>query len=465
MKLTFHGAAGEVTGSCTLLSAGDTNILIDFGLHQGDREADQHNHTFALKSLIEQGRIHAVVLTHAHIDHSGRLPLLTQWGYKGPIYATPASIDLSAILLRDSAHVQEIDALSVRYYKNQPVPAPQPLYSHEDVEAVLLLFKPVPFEKFRDIAPGIAVRFFDSGHILGSASLEFKVSEGSHTKTIVFSGDLGPKGVPLMRDPTPPPQADVVILESTYGDRDHRPMDQTCAEFEKIIGQSMWDKEKVIIPAFAVGRTQQMLYHLGNMMRSGRVPSFPVYVDSPMAISATELYKRHEELFDADALKLLHDGVEILDRPEFHFTRTKQESQKLNELWCCAVIMAASGMCTGGRIVHHLKHNLWRRGVHVIIAGYQAQGSLGRRLVEGAKEVRIHGDIVPVRAQIHTLGGFSAHAGQSDLVDWASHLAPGKPKVILNHGEDMQRNTLAALLKSRFGWDATLPTYQQVVEL
>ncbi len=467
MQLTFHGAAGEVTGSCTLLTHKGVNVLIDFGLHQGGFAAEVRNRRFGLQDLVRDGRIHAVILTHAHIDHSGRLPLLAQWGYKGPIYTTPASIDLAGLLLRDSAHVQDSDMRRAsRYRQNAHRPPVTPLYSDADVENTLPLFKGVPYEHNAEIAPGISIRFFDAGHILGSASLEITVQDQAERRVIVFSADLGPHGVPLMRDPTPPKHADVLILESTYGDRNHRSLAETITQFEQVISTAIWDKEKVMIPAFAVGRTQQMLFHLGNMLRAGKVPRFPVYVDSPMAISATELYNRNETLFDAEAAAMLKGGIEILDDPAFTFTRSGDESRKLNELWGPAVIIASSGMCTGGRIVHHLRHNLWRKGTHVLIAGYQSVGSLGRKLVDGAKEVRIMGEVIPVRSTIHTLGGFSAHAGQEGLLGWAGHLAGEKStRVFLNHGENPQRHLLSDQLERRFGWKPQLPVYQQMVEI
>lgn len=465
MKLTFHGAAGEVTGSCTLIETSRARVLVDFGMHQGGVESEIRNRRTTLQPLIQAGHPDAVVLTHAHIDHCGRMPMLAAWGYKGPIYTTPASADLTEILLRDSADIQESDALRMTRARQRAgrEPAP-PLYAVADVEKLLPLFRTIPYEQWTDIAPGVRLRFFDAGHILGSASAELRITENGQEKVIVFSGDLGPKGVPLLRDPTPPPPADVLILESTYGDRDHRPLRETVAEFEKIISESVWAKEKVIIPSFAVGRTQQLTYYLGELARSGRLPHFPVYVDSPLALSATDLYRRHPELFDTEARALLQQGECIFDCPNLRFTRSAQESKQLNDMWGMAVIIAASGMCTGGRILHHLKHHLWRKGTHVVMVGYQAAGSLGRRLVEKAPRVRIMGEWIAVRAEIHTLGGFSAHAGRGELLDWASNVK-SKPRVFLNHGEDRARTALAQGLRERFGWESTLPEYQSVHEI
>ncbi len=461
MQLTFHGAAGEVTGSATILKTDRATVLVDFGMHQGGVEAEVRNRRSALRRVIERdGGIDAVVLTHAHIDHSGRLPLLHRWGYTGPIYATPATCDLVAIMLRDSASVQQADAQRAsRRRERQGKPPVAPLYDAASVEGILPRFAALPYMQEQEIAPGITLRFFDAGHILGSASVELRIREGGTVKTVVFSGDIGPRGTPMLRDPVPPPHADVVVLESTYGDRDHRSREETSEEFASLIREAMWEKQKVMIPAFAVGRTQNLLFELARLVRGERLPSFPVYVDSPMAISVTELYRRHRNLFDEQSKALIDQGDGVMDFPDLHFTRSPDESRKLNDLWCCAVIIAASGMCTGGRILHHLRHNLWRHGTQVVIVGYQARGTLGRRLVEGAKRVTIFGEPIIVRSKIHTLGGLSAHAGQSELAQWAGAYASQKPRVFLNHGEDQPRAALAGLLQNRFGYSVTLPAH------
>lgn len=461
MQLTFHGAAGEVTGSATLLRTPQAAVLVDFGLHQGGVEAEVRNRRFALRRVIVNGRgIDAVVLTHAHIDHCGRLPLLDRWGYTGPIYATPATCDLVPIMLRDSASVQQSDALRAnRRRERQGKPPVAPLYDAASVENILPRLVGVPYLQEREIAPGITLRFFDAGHILGSASVELRVREDGSEKTVVFSGDIGPQDTPILRDPVPPPHADIVVLESTYGDRDHRSREDTRAEFATLIREAMWEKQKVMIPAFAVGRTQNLLFELARMVRGERLPNFPVYVDSPMATSVTELYRRHRDLFDEESRALIDQGNGVMDFPDLHFTRSPEESRKLNDLWCCAVIIAASGMCTGGRILHHLRHNLWRHGTQVVIVGYQARGTLGRRLVEGAKRVTIFGEQIIVRSRIHTLGGLSAHAGQSELVQWAGTYSPHKPRVFLNHGEDKPRAVLASGLRKRFDYSVELPAH------
>jgi len=461
MQLTFHGAAGEVTGSATLLQTRRATVLIDFGLHQGGVEAEVRNRRFALRRIIESARgLDAVVLTHAHIDHCGRLPLLDRWGYTGPIFATPPTCDLVPIMLRDSASVQQSDAQRAsRRRERQGKPTVNPLYDAASVEKILPQLVAVPYLQEQEIAPGITLRFYDAGHILGSASVELRVREGESERIVVFSGDIGPHGTPMLRDAVPPPHADVVVLESTYGDRDHRSREDTRTEFVTLLREAMWENQKVLIPAFAVGRTQNLLFEIAQMMRSELVPRFPVYVDSPMATSVTALYRRHHDLFDEQARALIDQGDGVMDFPDLHFTRSPEESRKLNDLWCCAVIIAASGMCTGGRILHHLRHNLWRHGTQVVIVGYQAKGSLGRRLVEGAKRVTIFGEPIIVRSRIHTLGGLSAHAGQSELIQWAGAYRNQQPRVFLNHGEDNPRAALAAALRQRFGYHVELPAH------
>ncbi len=466
ITLTFLGAAGEVTGSSTLVETSRARVLVDFGLHQGGVAAELRNRRFLARRFPQQESLSAVVLTHAHVDHCGRLPFLATWNYKGAIHATPATCDVTALMLRDSARVQEADLQwTARIRARQGREAPTPLYTEAEVERVLPLLNPLPYDEWREIADGIRIRFFDAGHILGSASVEMRVLDAGIEKVIVFSGDLGPKGVPLMHDPTPPPPADAVLLEATYGDRDHRSLSETTSEFHDIISNAVWDKQKVLLPAFAVGRTQQLIYQLASLVRTGGLPKFPVYLDSPMAITATELYRRHRNLFDAEAQALIDRGDGLLDLPGLIFTRTPAESRELNDMWGASVIIAASGMCTGGRILHHLKHNLWRRGAHVVIVGYQAAGSLGRRLVEGETRVRVLGEWIAVRAKIHTLGGFSAHAGRTDLLDWVSHTAAEKPRLFLNHAEERPRQSLGAEIKRRYNWDAEYPGYLSASKL
>ena len=462
LRVSFFGASGEVTGSCYHIDTGTSQVLIDFGLHQGGSDADVRNQRqlpFRLDSL------EAVVLTHAHIDHIGRLPLLCRQGFRKPIYATPATCKLVPILLEDSAQLQENDALrQSRKNAMRGRPEVKPLYTPKDVPPVLALLTPVEYQKPRQVAPGITVRWTEAGHILGSASLEVTctLADGSK-KVVVFSGDLGPRGVPLMKDPEPPLMdadklPDLVICESTYGDRDHRRLDDTVEEFAGILREAMWDKDKVLIPAFAIGRSQTMLYYLNELTNSCRCPKFDVYLDSPMGAEATKLYKQFEKDLDGAARALVAAGEDPLGIDHIRITQSGDESRRINDLRGSMVIIAASGMCTGGRIMHHLRHNLYKRDCRVIIAGFQSRGSLGRRLVEGADEVRIFGEPIVVRAKIHTLGGFSAHAGQTDLIRWLENYRPRgnqTPKLVLTHGEAGPRMALRDLAESKLGFSRT----------
>ncbi len=449
MKLTFLGAAGEVTGSAYLIETSRARVLLDYGLFQGGREADRRNRA---PMAFDASRLDAVVLTHAHVDHLGRLPLLRRAGYRGAVHATPATCELAAIMLRDSASLQEQDALyETRRNQRRGRPAVEPLYTRADAEAVIPAFAGVAYDQRKEVAPGISIRLVDAGHIIGSASVEMTIEEGGARKVVVFSGDIGVRGVPIMHDPTTLPHADVVVMESTYGDRDHRDMAGTLKEFASIIQAAVWDKERVLIPAFAVGRTQALLYYLLHVGRTSNLPAFNVHIDSPMAVDATELYRKHRAILDEQGRDALHHAERNRGNPTFVFVEQAEDSKRLNEQGGAGVIIAGSGMCTGGRILHHLKHNLWKRGVHLMIVGYQGVGTLGRRLVDGEKLVRIYGEWIAVRAEVHTLGGFSAHAGQSDLVHWAGAWAKDQPRVFLTHGEERGRVPLKERLGRELG--------------
>ena len=467
MKIKLCGAAGEVTGSSYLMQTDRARVLIDCGMFQGSRDSDDKNASPDLIELMQPSLLNSVVLTHAHLDHCGRLPLLARHGFRGHIYCTAATRDVAALILYDSAHIQESDAERENKFRERSgEPFVEPLYTSADVDAIVRQFVTLPLERPKEVAPGVTARFVEAGHILGSASVEFTVTESdAPSKTIVFSGDIGPRNMPLLNDYTNLSKADMVFLESTYGDRDHRPMDQTIQEFQAILKQCAWNKSKVLIPSFAVGRSQQILYHLAQLRRAGAVPEVPIYLDSPMANKATEMYKTHASLLDSEAKAMGFRGDFHKLLPEFHAVSDSRDSQALNKLWDSAIIIASSGMCEGGRIVHHLKHNLWRKGVAVVLVGYMGQGTLGRRLVERQPKVRIHGREIIVRATIHTLGGFSAHAGQSDLIHWFSTLAHSKPKLVLTHGEEAPRTALAKEIHHRYGIQAQLPRLGDVVEV
>ncbi len=460
MKLTFLGAAGEVTGSSTLLETGSSRALVDFGLHQGFKTAEARNRHVP-KSL-EPSRLDAVVLTHAHLDHCGRIPILHRQGFRGPIWATPATIDLCEILLKDSANIQQMEADRLsrtrarRGRSREPV---QPLYTTADASAAMTLFRKLPYEQPTEVAPGMTCRFVDAGHILGSASAELKVSNGSRSHTIAFSGDVGVHDTPILRDPVTFQSADTLILESTYGDRNHRPREETLKELTDLLADCRSCHGKVLIPAFAVGRTQNLIYILGSLQRAGRLDGIRVYIDSPMAIETTELYLRHRNLFDEKTLAIIESGDSPLHFDGLRNTRTPDESRALNGIEDHVIIIAGAGMMNGGRIQHHLKHNLWKPETSLLIVGYQAEGTLGRRIVEGAKRVRIMGEVVAVKAKVHTLGGLSAHAGQSGLVKWTEPLKASRPRIFLNHGENGPREALRSQLKKQLDLEAELPTF------
>ena len=462
MRIRVFGAAGEVTGSCYLVETDRARVLVEFGLHQGGGAAERRNRRIP---PINPSDLDAVVLTHAHLDHSGRLPLLAREDFRAPIYATPATVDLCEILLKDSAHLQELDADRTNRKRRRGGSQVQPLYTADDVERVLPMFEPVGYNHPTEVASGVTARWVDAGHILGSASVELTCMDGGATRTIVFSGDIGPQGAPLLKDPVTFKRADLVFLESTYGDRDHRSLEDSLDQFASIIRAARTPEGKVIIPAFAVGRTQQLLYFIGKLLREGKLTDPQVYMDSPMAISTTELYCRHRNLFDKEALALIEHENSCLHFPGLHVARTPQDSMAINPLGNGVIVLSASGMCNGGRILHHLKHNLWRDQSHLVIVGFQAQGTLGRRLVDGQQNISIMGEPIRVHAQIHTLGGFSAHAGQTELIRWLGALAPTGPRVCLTHGENAQRQALAERIEQDLRLKAHLPEFGETIDI
>ena len=464
MRITVLGAAGEVTGSGYLVETAKATVLVDFGMFQGRGSGDGKNREIG---PVVPSRLDAVVLTHAHLDHVGRLPLLE--GLRCKVHATHASCELTELILRDSASIQEGDAARENRWKERTGEEPDavPLYGTKEVERIAARLQGHAYDEPVEVADGVTVRFQDAGHILGSASVEMRVTEGGSAKVVVFSGDVGQKCMPILRDPVPCPAADLVFLESTYGDRNHRPAEETLAELRGILEQSAWQKRKVLVPSFAVGRAQLLLHVLAEMARDGNSPHVPVYLDSPMAIRATEIYMKYPDIFDDESRGLARSGQSRHDLQQVNYCVTPQQSRELNDSWDPAVVIAGGGMCEGGRILHHLRHNLWRRGVQVLLTSFMAEGSLGRRLVEGAKTVRIFREEIVVRADIRTVGGLSAHAGQSGLVDWftASSGAPAASRVVLTHGEGRQRAALGALLGSKAGVSVLEPQRFAVIEL
>ncbi|HEX6043879.1 MAG TPA: MBL fold metallo-hydrolase [Pyrinomonadaceae bacterium] len=463
MRIRFLGAAGDVTGSAYHVMTNDASVLVDCGFFQGKKSESQKNRR---ANQIEGGKLDAVVLTHGHLDHIGRLPMLTRHGYKGPVYATRPTLDIARLILKDSLNLQKQD-LKRQNQKRALAKQPplEPLFEEPDVRKLKSLATPVKYKHRFTVAPGIEARLVDAGHVIGSASIELTVSENGHRKVIVFSGDLGPRGAPLLHDPEPFKEADVVIMESTYGDRNHRSMYDTAIEGREIISKAVADKAKVLVPVFAVGRTQLLLYLLAGAFKNKTLPRFPIYLDSPMAIEATKVYGRNSELFDAEALGLVQSGVLRKNLDTAVACTTPGESRGLNKAKGPCVIMAGSGMCTGGRIMHHLRHNLPIPETAVLIVGFQSPGTLGRKLVDGAKSVMMFGEEVPVRASIHTMGGFSAHADQTGLLDWFSRIAPSHPRTIITHGEDRARTKLSDLIRSRYGITSECPALDDVIEI
>jgi len=463
VEIKIIGAAGgEVTGSAYILRSKKARVMVDCGMFQGGRKSESLNRPPTHPNI----HLDAVLVTHAHLDHTGRLPLLTQLGYNGPVFATPATIDMTGLILRDSAKIQTQDILRQnRRLKREGETLKVPLYEMEEAEKILSLMRPVPYNKPVSVAEGIYATWTESGHMLGSASIKLTVNEDGAEKSIIFSGDLGPRGIPILRDYQPFHQADLVFLESTYGDHDHRPFLETVKEFERVIKVAVASGGRVLVPTFAVGRAQLLISLLGRMFRQKIVQPFRIFLDSPMAIEATKIYVKHREIFDDRMQRYIAHRPLRHDLTTLKATVSPQESRKINDHKGVCLIMAGAGMCNAGRILHHLKHNLWREETHVMIVGYQGYGSLGRRLVEGQSRVSVHGEKVVVRAKIHTLGGFSAHAGQSDLLHWLGHVAPSKPRVILTHGEDRPRRIFSNLIQKQFHLQTELPRMGEVIEL
>jgi len=459
IKVTCLGAAGSVTGSCYLVeSPGGKKVLVDCGLFQGGRQMEARNWE---AWGFDPSRIDILFLTHAHIDHSGRIPKLVKDGFKGHIMTSPPTAELCQALLLDSAHIQEMDAeWQSRKNKRQSKKEIAPLYTAEDAEASLHLFKPVERDQVIEVEPGVKARLRNAGHILGSSILELWIEEEKEALKIVFSGDLGKKHQLIVKDPHEVFDADYLFLESTYGNRRHRTFEDSKSELLEAIKYSTTHNEKIMIPAFAVERTQEILYMLGEFQRQGMIPEMPIYLDSPLAIKATEIFRRNRKYYDAEAQAIVDEGFDPFDMPNLRFTSTTKESIAINEKQGSAIVIAGNGMCTAGRIKHHLKHNLWRRGASLVIVGYQAEGTTGRRIVEGAKQVKVFGENISVRAKVFTIGGFSAHADQKDLLEWVGHFE-SRPRVFLTHGEPASSQALADKITEIYGLQTYVPFWKE----
>ncbi|RDV29160.1 MBL fold metallo-hydrolase [Alteromonas aestuariivivens] len=470
-SLTFLGAVEGVTGSMYLLKTESGTILLDCGLYQGSRKEEQGNFSHFPFSVQD---IDAVVLSHAHLDHCGRLPMLVKFGYRGPIYMTTPTCELIEILLKDAASLQMRDTeWENKRRRRSGKKEIEPLYTLEDVDATLACCEGIAYNSPRPVLHGVDLCLAEAGHILGSSIVQLTINEGTVRRRLVFSGDLGNSQAALLRNPAYLQDADVVLMESTYGDREHRSMAETLDEFEQVIIDASQNGGNILIPSFAVGRTQEILFRLGELYQQGKLPQRLISLDSPMAIAVTELYHRYQDVYNRKDLAAIEQHDDPAHRhqhslhtflPTLRYSVTTEESMALNRIESGAIIIAGSGMCNGGRIRHHLKHNLWRRQSHVIFVGYQAIGTPGRTLVDGTERIRIAGESIVVRAQIHTLGGFSAHASQSQLTDWLAHFSDPRPQLFLVHGEEETKQALKQHL-SQFGWKAKIPQLNQTIEV
>ena len=456
IKITCMGAAGTVTGSNYLIEdSRGKRIVVDCGLFQGGKQTEWRN---TADWGFDPREIDTLLLTHAHIDHSGRIPKLVKDGFRGRIITSPPTAQLCEIMLLDSGHVQEMDAeWQTRRNRRKSKKGIEPLYTVEDAQKSLQYLSPVERDQIIDIEPGIKARFLNAGHILGSSIIELWIEDGEAETKIVFSGDIGKDSQLIVKDPTEVAQADYLFIESTYGNRLHRSFKDSKAELLDAIRYAVSNNEKVVIPAFAVERTQEILYILGEFQRSGSLPDIPIYLDSPLAIKATEIFRKNKKYFDEEAMAIVERGFDPFDMPNLKFTLTTEESIAINKKPGSAIVIAGSGMCTAGRIKHHLKHNLWRPGASVIIVGFQAMGTTGRRIVDGEKRVRVFGEDVAVAAKVFTIGGFSAHADQKGLLEWAGHFAAAHPRVFVIHGEATASEALAAKLREDLNLEAYVP--------
>ena len=462
MKLTSCGAAGEVTGSCHLLTVGGRNILLDCGLIQGRAKDEARNRD---PFPFNPAELDAVVLSHAHIDHCGRLPILIRQGFTGPIYTHHASADLCKILLRDSANLNQRDT----EYKNKKRARAgkkllKPLYEDDDVEQTLKQFKGVDYRQLVKLNDHASFSLYDAGHIIGSSMVELKLTENDVKRTFVFSGDLGHRNSPILRDFHHLDTADVVMMESTYGNRLHRDWSETFDEVTDIVKAVRNGKGNVLIPAFAVGRSQMILYMLAKHREDWGIADWRIFLDSPMAIEATNIYLDHNNLYDEAAAAFWAENGKSLGMDNLHFTRTGKESMVINKVKSGAIIIAGSGMCTGGRIRHHLKHNVWRPECHVIIPGYQSYGTTGRKLVEGAKFIKLWGEKIKVAAKIHTVGGLSAHADQDGILSWYKSFKNAPPALMVHGDPDVMRD-LGETIKTQTGGTAHIAQAGKTVDL
>ncbi len=464
MKITFMGAARTVSGSCYIIECAGKRFAVDCGLHQGNKEIEKRNWNF---DQYDGKKLDFILVTHAHIDHSGLLPALVSKGFKNPIYCTAPTRDLLDIMLLDSAHIQEMEAeWSNRKLMRTGIQPVRALYSITDAENTIPLLATVEYDKTFEPAPGLRVKYKNAGHILGSAFIEIEYEHDGKVTKAVFSGDLGRPEQLIVEDPDNMEYADYLFLESTYGNRNHPDEEHSLDELAKAIEYSYGNREKVVIPAFAVERSQQIIYSLFLLKKQGRLPAdMPIYLDSPLAIRATEIFRKHPEFYDEQTQEFIRNGEHPLDLPNLHFTESRDQSQAINETSGPAIVISASGMANAGRIQHHLRHNLWKPGASVIFVGWQGVGTPGRKILGGAKKIRLFGEEVAIAAKIFTINGFSGHAGQTELMAWLETMR-GKPvKIMLVHGEAEVQKEFAQLIEETFGFEVHIPEYMEELEL
>jgi metallo-beta-lactamase family protein len=464
MKLTFLGAARTVTGSCQLLETGNTKILVDCGLFQGKAKEEAMNEQ---QLPVNPADIDYVLLTHAHIDHSGRIPWLYVNGFKGEVIAVKACVDLCSLLLPDSGHIQEFEAEWKNRKRMRAGREPEkPLYTLLDAQESLKLFRSIQYDEMIQLTPGIRVCYRNSGHMLGSAFVEVWVRENGKETKFVFTGDMGNTGIPILKDPVAIKEADYLVMESTYGDRLHTDNETKAGKFLDIVLETLENGGNVVIPSFAVGRTQEIIYEINkNLAQYGdrvqKLMDVPVYIDSPLAINATEVYRKNLDCYDEEARGYIEQGDHPLDFPNLHFTRTADESRALNTIKEGCIIISASGMCEAGRIKHHLKHNLWRKECTILFVGYQAEGTLGRRLLDGAKSVHIFGEEISVNARIEMIDGFSGHADYLGLLNWMGNFEHIPKRVFLVHGEEKALYALSDRIQDEYDIEPIIPSREE----